>query len=50
MTQYLQVKIIHMPMLQQSCAQGKNSWATVRIEIKPDETYILFHSQTWKGV
>lgn len=44
MIQHLQVKIIHMPMFQQSLAQGENSWATVRIETKRDVTYILFHS------
>lgn len=27
---------------------GENNWASVGIESKKDETYILFHSQTWK--
>lgn len=31
-----------------SRSQGENNWANVRLETKTDETYILFHSQTWK--
>lgn len=31
-----------------SRSQGENSWASVRVETKTDETYILFHFQTGK--
>lgn len=43
MTQYEQVHIVHVPTLQQSASrwQGENNWASVRIETKPDETYIF---------
>ena len=29
-----------------SRSQGENNWATVRLETKRGEIYILFHSQT----
>lgn len=31
-----------------SHSQGEKNWASVGLETKTDETYILFHSQTWK--
>lgn len=50
MTLCLQVQIAPVPILQQSASrsQGKNNWASVRLETETDETSILFQSQTWK--
>lgn len=38
----------HTAALSASPSQGENNWASVRLETKAGETYILFYSETWK--